>query len=132
MIEKKWGHEIVIANKPEYAGKVLVFKKNYQSSLHYHKMKVETFYLHTGLMIAELVTPGAVNVKLFEAGQTLQIGRGTKHRLYALEPSTVFEVSTQHQEEDVYREKDQLSGKSNVAEIDMLIDKYGLAIKETK
>jgi mannose-6-phosphate isomerase-like protein (cupin superfamily) len=45
---KGWGREIWIANNPEYWGKVLEIDKGKRCSLHFHKLKLESFYLRRG------------------------------------------------------------------------------------
>lgn len=42
-IDKLWGHEDIIHNANGYCGKLLHLNPNYQCSLHYHKLKHETF-----------------------------------------------------------------------------------------
>jgi hypothetical protein len=42
--EEKFG----IANNPEYCGKVLEIDKGKRCSLHFHKLKLESFYLRRG------------------------------------------------------------------------------------
>src|SRR4051812_37450647 len=43
--DKIWGREIWITNTALYCGKHLLLNKGYQCSLHYHKIKDETFHL---------------------------------------------------------------------------------------
>jgi len=45
---KVWGSEVWFANNSLYCGKILNFNKGHQSSLHFHKIKDETFYLLSG------------------------------------------------------------------------------------
>lgn len=54
-VEKSWGHEDWIANSPLYCGKDLFIKKGKWLSLHYHKLKTETFYVqgHIQLVVYE-------------------------------------------------------------------------------
>ena len=47
-VPKGWGYEDWLVNKDEYCGKLLFIKKNKKFSWHYHKLKDETFYIHTG------------------------------------------------------------------------------------
>lgn len=39
--EKAWGHELWIINNELYCGKLLVFKKDKEFSMHYHLLKDE-------------------------------------------------------------------------------------------
>jgi mannose-6-phosphate isomerase-like protein (cupin superfamily) len=104
-VEKGWGHEIIFANSPEYCGKLLVFKKDKRFSLHYHIKKDETWYVAEGRFECTLLDGemGGAREFILEKGDSLHISRGMPHQLRALEDSTVFEVSTQHFDEDSYR-----------------------------
>jgi hypothetical protein len=44
-VDKGWGREVWIANGKLYCGKILEIKKGKRCSLHYHKLKTESFYL---------------------------------------------------------------------------------------
>ena len=46
--EKAWGHELWIINDEKYCGKLLVFKKDKQFSMHYHLLKDEAWYVSKG------------------------------------------------------------------------------------
>ena len=52
---KGWGKEVWIANNAKYCGKLLVFNKGARFSLHYHRVKEESFYLLSGDMLFESV-----------------------------------------------------------------------------
>ena len=52
---KVWGEEHWIVNK-EYCGKKLVLKKGFRCSMHFHKIKDETFYVISGKVLIELGT----------------------------------------------------------------------------
>jgi mannose-6-phosphate isomerase-like protein (cupin superfamily) len=47
-VSKGWGYEDWIANTPLYCGKDLFLKKDKKLSLHYHKLKDETFLITSG------------------------------------------------------------------------------------
>ena len=38
--EKAWGHELWIINNEFYCGKLLVFKKDKEFSMHFHLLKI--------------------------------------------------------------------------------------------
>jgi quercetin dioxygenase-like cupin family protein len=50
-VPKGWGFEKWVDNRPEYCGKLLFFVKGKRCSLHYHKLKTETFYIHSGKLL---------------------------------------------------------------------------------
>lgn len=47
-VSKGWGYEDWIDNNPLYCGKDLFIKKDKKLSLHYHKLKTETFLVQSG------------------------------------------------------------------------------------
>ncbi len=103
IVPKTWGHEEWIVNS-DYCGKKLVLNKGYCCSLHYHKVKDETFYIASGRVGFQMNDEHFI----LNPGDSLLIVPGTKHRFYGLEDSQIFEFSTHHMEEDSYR--DEVSG----------------------
>ena len=106
-VEKIWGYELWIHNDEEYCGKSLVFpKKDSHFSMHYHLKKKETWYIQQGSFQFNWidVENGKHDSKIVKEGDSVLIERGQPHQLIALEnDSIVFEVSTQHFDEDSYR-----------------------------
>lgn len=106
-VEKKWGYELWIHNDSQYCGKLLVFNKaGDRFSMHYHMLKNETWYIQEGSFQFDWFdTEDAVKKSTtLQKGDTVYIEKGLPHQLIALEDnSTVFEVSTQHFDEDSYR-----------------------------
>lgn len=98
-IKKSWGHELVINNNSKYCGKILFFLKGKKGSLHYHKLKEETWYVNSGKF---LIQKDDEMIQL-EKGSILHIPPYAKHQVEALEDGSIFEVSTQHFDEDTYR-----------------------------
>jgi len=75
-------------------------------SLQYHERKDEFQYIIKGALDMELGGPdGALTKHRMQAGDTLHITPGTRHRLTAVEDSDIFEVSTPELE-DVVRIED--------------------------
>jgi mannose-6-phosphate isomerase-like protein (cupin superfamily) len=98
--EKVWGEEHWIVNNPEYCGKKLIIKKGFRCSLHLHKIKHETFYVHSGRVLME----HRETSKILYAGDTITIDRNDLHRFTGLDDlNEIFEFSTQHFEDDSYR-----------------------------
>jgi mannose-6-phosphate isomerase-like protein (cupin superfamily) len=105
-VKKDWGSELWLANGELYCGKILRFDKGKKCSLHYHKLKTETFYLHTGrlkLRIMDSPDSQVIEELLLEAGDCMDVPPGLVHQMEALEPSELFEFSTQHFDEDSHR-----------------------------
>ena len=105
-IEKPWGFELLFAHTPEYAGKLIFVKQGHRLSLQYHENKDETMYLHQGKIQLEIEDEGRMVSKTFLPGQSLRIPPHTKHRLEAIEDSTIFEVSTPELDDVVRLEDD--------------------------
>ena len=112
-VEKSWGHELWVHNDSLYCGKVLHFNCGAKCSLHYHRLKHETFYLHTGDLYYRLMSLGLANSKFLQAaipwillcpGQVVEVPPGTVHQLWAVDsPVDLFEFSTQHFDSDSIR-----------------------------
>jgi mannose-6-phosphate isomerase-like protein (cupin superfamily) len=107
IVKKGWGEEVWIHNDEEYCGKLLKFyKKGNKFSLHYHIIKKESWYVSKGsfeYIYLDLVKGEEVKT-IICTGTCLTIERQEPHQLIALEDnSEIFEVSTQHFDEDSYR-----------------------------
>lgn len=105
-VPKGWGHEKWIVNTEKYCGKLLFFEKGKKCSWHFHKLKEETFYVHSGKLrlfygydddidLADEVT--------LNPGDKFEIPRGLRHQMYALEETEMYEFSTTHYDEDSHR-----------------------------
>lgn len=128
MIPKIWGTEETLHAGPDYWMKMLTFIQGASGSLHYHKVKDETWYVTEGSATVELVFDpqefrnriktgedpenvlydmaregSARGVDLME-GDTLNIPVCVAHRVTATSPRFSFiEASDPHNDEDVYR-----------------------------
>jgi mannose-6-phosphate isomerase-like protein (cupin superfamily) len=103
---KGWGREIWIANNPDYCGKVLEIDKGKRCSFHFHKLKLESFYLRRGkLKVRVKESPEASVIEEFElsAGECMDVPRGLVHQMEAVEDSELYEFSTQHFDSDSHR-----------------------------
>tara|TARA_E500000081_G_scaffold112625_1_gene115110 strand:+ start:197 stop:607 length:411 start_codon:yes stop_codon:yes gene_type:complete len=106
-VDKAWGHELWIYNDEEYCGKLLVFEEEYSKfSMHYHIIKKESWYVQEGQFKFDWIDTEKAELKtdILNVGDSVTIDRGQPHQLTALKPnSIVFEVSTEHFNEDSYR-----------------------------
>ena len=106
-VEKKWGYELWIHNDADYCGKLLVFTKSGNKfSMHYHMIKDETWYVQKGAFQFDWIDTenGERCITQIQEGDVIEIKKGLPHQLTALtEEATIFEVSTQHFDEDSYR-----------------------------
>jgi mannose-6-phosphate isomerase-like protein (cupin superfamily) len=106
IVPKGWGREIWIANGDLYCGKILEINKGRKCSLHFHKIKTESFYLRAGrLKVRVMETDDSKVVEEFElkAGDCMDVPRGLVHQMEALEDAELLEFSTQHFDSDSYR-----------------------------
>lgn len=105
IVEKGWGCEIIFANTPHYCGKILHYEANKKSSLHYHVKKQETWYVAKGRFILTWIKPatGEHIVEYLKPGDVITNLQGEAHQVEALETGDLFEVSTQHFDDDSYR-----------------------------
>ncbi len=104
--DKPWGFELLFALTPNYAGKLIFVKKGHRLSLQYHQKKDETIYMHQGKVLLEIEEGGQMVPKTFLPGQSVRILPRTRHRLKAIEDTTLFEVSTTELEDVVRLEDD--------------------------
>jgi mannose-6-phosphate isomerase-like protein (cupin superfamily) len=103
---KSWGREVWIVNNDLYCGKILEIRKGKRCSLHFHKLKKESFYLRVGrLRVVVKESPEASEKEQFELapGDCMDIPTGLVHQMEALEDSELFEFSTQHFDSDSHR-----------------------------
>ncbi len=106
-VEKKWGYELWIHNDTDYCGKLLVFNNSGDKfSMHYHMIKDETWYVQDGAFQFDWIDTenGERLYTQIQKGDVIEIKKGLPHQLTALtDGATIFEVSTQHFDEDSYR-----------------------------
>ena len=103
---KGWGREVWIANNAKYCGKILEIRKGKRCSLHFHKLKTESFYLRRGrlrIRLRESVDTATIREFDLQEGECMDIPPGLVHQMQALEDSELYEFSTQHFESDSYR-----------------------------
>ncbi len=104
--EKPWGFELLFAQTPKYAGKLIFVRKGHRLSLQYHQKKDESIYVYEGKVLVELEgSDGRMTSATLQPSQCVRIPPLTKHRIQAIEDTTLFEVSTPELE-DVTRLED--------------------------
>src|SRR5216683_2076167 len=85
-VKKGWGSELWIANNSQYCGKLLRLNKGKRCSLHFHKIKTESFYLHSGRLLMRLMDSNdadTIEEFILEAGQCMDIPVGLIHQMVA-------------------------------------------------
>jgi mannose-6-phosphate isomerase len=106
-VEKPWGYELIWALTDVYCGKLLFVKAGESLSLQFHRLKDESWLVHSGRARIDMAAPGEKVPKseVVGAGASFRIRPGTVHRVTAVEDTTILEVSTP-QLEDVVRLED--------------------------
>ena len=105
-VPKGWGFEKWIVNCEEYCGKLLYFVKGKRCSWHFHELKDEVFYIHSGKMLVKYSDDDDIenaSELILERGDNFHVYRGLRHQMIALEDTELFEFSTQHFDSDSHR-----------------------------
>lgn len=105
-VDKEWGRELWIHNTEQYCGKILEFREGARFSMHFHKLKTETWYVISGRLKFEWIDFETANWNTAELvpNTVVHIPSGQAHRLTALTKGVrIMEVSTQHFDSDSYR-----------------------------
>jgi len=108
VVNKSWGNEIRIVDNEDnnYSGKLLNINQNESTSTHFHSKKHKTFYVLIGSLYIEIIEPESAELMRYtvDSEETFEIEQNVTHRLYAQDSGvTVIEISTHHDDEDVYR-----------------------------
>ena len=107
VIKKGWGHELIWESNEKYCGKMLVFYKvGNQFSMHFHKNKDETWYVHKGKFLLNWIDTdtASTNTEHLKEGDTWRNMPLVPHQLKALEEnSIIIEISTEDYPHDNYR-----------------------------
>jgi mannose-6-phosphate isomerase len=95
MTAKPWGYELLFAHTEKYAGKVIFVTKGHRLSLQFHNVKDETIFVQTGKIRFYFGEPGGDLVEsLLAPGDSVRITPLSRHRMEAIEDTTLLEVST--------------------------------------
>lgn len=94
--------------------KVLELQPGFQSSLHYHKKKQESFLVVSGRVKLEILqhftipdTTPRIKTMYLKPYQHHTLAPWTPHRFTAVDgPATIVEASSFHDDEDVFRLED--------------------------
>jgi mannose-6-phosphate isomerase-like protein (cupin superfamily) len=120
IFHKRWGTEQWIVNNDEYCGKKLNLNRGWRCSMHYHKKKMETFYIFAGTVLLETVEGNQTVERVLKPGDKFDVPRGLKHRFTGITDAVIFEFSTHHEDDDSYRDTDKQSGKLTEDEFNLL------------
>ena len=94
-ISKPWGYELLIEKNKSYMFKKLFMKKGHRCSLQFHKKKIETIFIVTGILKIFYGKNGSkLNYKTYKPHETITIIPKIIHRMEAITDCTYLESST--------------------------------------
>ena len=93
-VDKPWGYELHWAKTERYVGKIIHVDAGHALSLQYHRVKDETILVWSGRIRFETGRGDSRVAREMGPGESVHIAPGTVHRMTALEPTDIFEVST--------------------------------------
>lgn len=125
IVPKGWGYEKIIVNNDHYCGKLLYIIKGCKTSLHYHEIKHETFFVESGKVQVYYSDDHEAVRKIAESdleadkmmlfmphghhtiphitlrpGDKFEVPSRLIHRIVAIEDTKLFEFSTHHEDSD--------------------------------
>jgi mannose-6-phosphate isomerase-like protein (cupin superfamily) len=114
IVEKLWGYEAILENSSRYCAKILMLNPGFQSSLHYHEYKIETFLILKGFVNLEIsdhefsVAHPEMKTRnrIMKAGDKITLYPRYYHRFWSASPSDeawILEISTHDDPSDSHR-----------------------------
>ncbi len=104
VVDKEWGQELIVANNTDYCGKIMLLNQRGVSSIHYHILKKETFYVQSGKIFVQRWDNDGTRLDVtLGAGDVLTIEAGTPHRFVGILKSRFIEFSLPDSISDTYR-----------------------------
>jgi mannose-6-phosphate isomerase len=104
--EKPWGHELLWAHTPRYAGKLLIIEAGQRLSLQYHEAKEESILVLEGVLRLHLAdADGTLIERELHPYDAAHIPIGRLHRFEAVSRVVAVEVSSPELD-DVVRVED--------------------------
>lgn len=105
LVKKGWGSEFIWVTNDKYCGKFLNFETGGKFSMHFHREKVETWYIQSGKFEIEVIDTNnaTISTKIVGEGSVHHNDPLVPHRVTCLEMGTILEISTPDSVEDNYR-----------------------------
>jgi mannose-6-phosphate isomerase-like protein (cupin superfamily) len=92
---REWGTELLIAETPDYIGKILYMNAGKAGGLQAHAKKIETFYVYSGIVRVDYDPgDGKLSDLVLGPGMSVHIPVGATHRVTAITGAVLFECST--------------------------------------
>lgn len=104
-VPKGWGEEEIWVSNDHYCSKFMHFNAGACFSMHFHKEKVETWFVTRGTFkLVKLNTKDASEIELILVpGTVVHNDPLEPHQLFCITEGTILEVSTPDSVEDNYR-----------------------------
>ena len=105
VVEKGWGSEEIWVTNDHYCSKFMNFNEGARFSMHFHKDKIETWYVMSGVFDVNYILTATAEMKTLRlvTGDRFHNNPLEPHQLVCIEAGTILEVSTPDSEEDNYR-----------------------------
>ena len=105
IVPKAWGSEEIWISNDLYCSKFLHFETGKKFSMHFHRDKVESWYVLSGKFEIKYINTCDASVSTIELSQGDTWTNETlfPHQIFCLEKGTVIEVSTPDSVEDNFR-----------------------------
>lgn len=104
-VEKGWGSELIWVTNDHYCSKFMRFKKGSKFSMHFHKEKIETWYVLEGEFVVRYIDTkdASLHEKVLRRGDVWHNDALCPHQVVCYSAGTILEVSTPDSVEDNYR-----------------------------
>jgi len=104
-IEKGWGSEEIWVTNDHYCSKFMHFNKASKFSMHFHKDKIETWYVVSGEFVVRWINTqnAKIEEKALTKGDVWHNDPLCPHQVVCYKEGTILEVSTPDSVEDNYR-----------------------------
>ena len=95
-VDKPWGHEEIFALVDgKFCGKAIHVRDGHALSLQYHEEKEETISVQSGRLKVEIgLHEDALETFELEAGESIHLLPGVRHRVTAIGDTVMLEAST--------------------------------------
>jgi mannose-6-phosphate isomerase-like protein (cupin superfamily) len=103
--EKGWGTELVFTSNDLYCAKVLIFKPETKTSMHFHKERDKTFFVSAGQFTVMYIDTDSGNVVQSDLkdGDVIRMAPMTPHQIRANVAGSLLEVGNALKETDIFR-----------------------------
>lgn len=105
VVEKAWGGEYIFATNELYSGKVLYFKKDAYTSMHFHDRLDKTWLVLQGEFKVKTINTedASVTITDLKEGDSWRCTPLTPNQLTCVEEGVIVEVSSKEEQGDIYR-----------------------------